>query len=246
MNAPKTEPEVLEPEVGRSHDLFTDPSLSQNIKEDPVARFISKHWKNILTAVCAGLVIFYMREQVLETSLARVKESSLVFDQARAALEVLTDKSSTASAEEKEKLSRSLRDSLANLSSGSEPYLSLSKLYSVIAESNKLLESETSSHSAEALNWSMESDSTKRLLAELSVMVVLRNKLDLKNDDSQAISSLKQLAKDGQFADLSSFLLLSKLAQSEEDKIFLKQVSADMITRYPAQKAKIEAALSSI
>ncbi|RMG41076.1 MAG: hypothetical protein D6719_09320 [Candidatus Dadabacteria bacterium] len=46
----------------QSHRIFEDPAISEAIKEDPLFKFLSEYWKQVLVIVAAAVAIFYGRE----------------------------------------------------------------------------------------------------------------------------------------------------------------------------------------
>ncbi len=224
--------------IQRKHSLFADPAISKGMEDDPLVRLISAKWKGVLTFCLILAAGFYLKGQMHETSMARVKESSQVFDQARQALESLSNNPSI-SAEEKQKMQLSLTDSLANLKSGAEPYAELSALYAAIASS----QSAASQPVAAEIAWKQEKDPSARLIKELQALVTLRGKVD--SEGSAAVSQdLKDLIREGSYADLSAFMMLARIAESAEDKQFVKDNAAEMKSRYADKSDKIDSVIT--
>jgi len=65
------------------HDIFTDPALARPFTEDPLFRFLKRHWKHLLLAVGAALAIVYTRNVFEETRTAELERAGDIMNRVR-------------------------------------------------------------------------------------------------------------------------------------------------------------------
>jgi hypothetical protein len=253
--------EVLPPEsednIGK---FFGDPFAERTAKEDPVFRYISIHWRRIVTIVLAGVAAFYAYNIFHETRIASMQASGDAFMRVQREFDQFKDLQEQVAAaksdnkskddkakEELDKLEKSIPDSrrrleesLRALGNMRQPYPELAKVYSGLLSARA--GGVTEQGAIDPLAWQRITDtkSQDRLLAEVSAFGWARSQMDNESKLPDTRRLLKDLAQQGAYVHVAAGLSLSALALTDSERKEALDVLQSILAAHPEQDALLK------
>ncbi len=243
-----------------SRNIFEDPAIAAAAANDPFARWVSRHWKLLLTfLVAVGVsmigynqfktIALEKRAAATET-LADIQANYDEYVEKEEALTTLQKEASsitepTVKEEKQKKIEEvkkeltSLRDKLILMTdslTAPKPFDTLAALYKGL-----LFAREKEYDKAQALlaahPWESvgEPNSGERFVGELVTLGLARALLDSPAHVQFAREQLLGLAERGTFEPVQAYNALRLVSQSDADRAKLDELSRALVTKYPAQ-----------
>ncbi len=249
----REEPAAAEVEVvGRpSRNGNPLPIIPEQQVEDPVAKFIWTHRKELTLTVLAGLALFYVIHTFQENRRARMAEAADMFHSVQEQFDNFTQASvrlseqrslATVKAEDLKKQEDALTEqrarldqSLRALADTDPPYTELAALYRGLLARSAGAASEAASLLG-GFAWRSEAvDSSKRLHGELAQLAFARSLLDDDASREQGMSLLKDLAREGAYVRVVAAVSLARIATSDAQRAEAKALLAAVVQAQPEQ-----------
>lgn len=247
--------------------FFGDPFAEKVAAEDPVFRFISKNWRNIVTSVVAAVAIFYAYNVFQETQRSAMESAGDGFIQVQREFDSyvglvasLSDakkkdlEKDAKAKEEVEKLQKQVDDakkrmqnSIEALSNTREPYVRLAVLYrGLLARESGDAQALKGIFSATAWAEIKNLNSNERLLAELEGLAYARALLDSDSTVGEARSLLKRLSIEGNFVHVAAGLSLAAIASSQAERKEALSVLGQINDAHPEQNSLLRDELNRL
>jgi len=260
----REEPAAAEVEVvGRpSRNGNPLPIIPEEQVEDPVAKFIWTHRKELTLTVLAGLALFYVVHTFQENRRSRMAEAADMFHSVQEQFESFTQASvrlgeqrasTTVKPEDLKKQEEALTEqrarldqSLRALADTDPPYTELAALYRGL-----LARSAGSASEAAGLlggfSWRGESvDTSKRMHGELAQLAYARSLLDAEASREQGVALLKDLARDGVYVRVVAAVTLARIATSDAQRADAKALLTSIVQAQPEQSDLVKGELERL
>lgn len=261
---------AVEP-VEESSNILGDPLLAQAASEDPLFRFLERHWRQVLVIVAAVIAGYFGRQYFEESYvqsmkragdlLAGVQQQMAMLESMRRELGQAEKDSAVAqadikkTAEEKDSAAKKALESkdkfqqgqdrvkelLLALSDARQPYSSLARIYQGILAA-QTGDIKGARSSLETFNWQgFEAESRERFFAETAAMALAGALLDEESSYLQSRELLRTLAESGKYMNIAAALRLSRTSLTPEERSQALSIIEDLRGRFPEQSALLEA-----
>jgi hypothetical protein len=250
-------------------------TLEQRVVEDPLLRFVSNYWKQIIVVLAAAAVILWVKN-VFETTHTEAMRSSAdaystVQDEFASLLSLQADlaKAKQTAAQkpasdakdaktdpnaEVEKVSQQFKEakeklgkSIEALSFAKAPYSSMSKLYAGLSASlDRDAAGARSALGDLVLTENSAAKQSQDLIHELATIVLARTLVDDEKGYSEGRALLKLLTKNGDGVGVSAAISLARVSNTDAEKKEATEILTDLQNRAPEQNALIEKELQAL
>ena len=233
---PATTPTPTPTDEQAAAGLFEDDIVQRTLLEDPVAKFVSKNWRQIIGALIVALVVWFGYTQFESAAVTRREAAADLYRKVREQYAAFTDARASAlketDAKKKEELVKSLQDSARKtaesvraLGDASYPYNEIGRIYQallaiLVPQDGAFTPNVQAAREAlQPLNWKeQKAGSRERFLAELRALLLGRTLLDDKAGAAEGRELLKALAQNGSVVHASAALTLSQIAVTDDEK----------------------------
>lgn len=260
--------EKQETETGQAKssgvELVKSLGLDRQLEEDPIFRFFAKYLKQVVIVAAAIFCFFFLKsefQQSYEASMrdgaqelvkVRKEYATLLKNQreleetkelAKTANEKVEDKESRQKKiveldKSVEESKRKLNEYLTVLGDKKIPYPKIAKTYRALLAANdkdySVLMNMTSEFSIKG-----KSDSDL-FYSEMGSLLLGKSLLDSPDNSEQGKQMLLELAKNGQYAQVSAALTLKRIAETDQDKSEAKSLIDSIIAKHPEQSELLE------
>lgn len=223
------------------HDIYTDPAIAKMNMDDPLVKWFMANWRKGSVVIIAALVLAYFVNAYRESYESSMRGAADVYVGLESAYkEYLTavsanekiDKDIVGNPSDKEANDKKSADSLKKLNEAKshltqlinstagtrDPYKSIAELYRALMARVESPGTVNSPALEQFRNWKSigSAGSRERFYGELGALILARGLVDDEAKRADGEQLLKELSKDGVFANVSAALSLAYLADSKE------------------------------
>ena len=246
----------VKPSVGLA-EVFGDPSLIKSTEDDPILRYLSNSWRQILTTCLAFAALFYIVNNFVQTRKNSQRASGDLFVQVQndyGALRSLIDSPQVPTEEsakvEREKqikdLSSRVEQGLASLGDARAPYPNLARLYRgfMLSLTGDI---QTASTTLNTLSEELkDKEGVDRLISELAKISLARMKVDSAADKTAAQAELSQLVSSSEYVGAVAALTSAGVSSSEEEVKRSADLIKQVLEKHPEQAPILENELKKL
>lgn len=223
-----------------SSNIFGDPTVAETMAEDPLFRFLTRWWRQILVLIAAIAFGVYAKNKFHSTNLQRLSEASEVLESVSRELDVVKklhlELAGLKLADPEKKMDKlnqdisaattRLNDLLVALENTREPYSDLVGVYRTLLTHWQLVSSNGEAneedkkafaalaHQIDPLKQKLSGDRQDlSFTAEFKALVLAKSLMDSESYRSEAADLLEQLASNGRYTRLLAAMTFAKLAE---------------------------------